>query len=61
MSEMVKGHQGQDFDDRSFPRDPVIKNPLSKAEDSDSIPGWGTKIPHAGEQLKPHATAMEPR
>ena len=58
---MMKGHQEQDFDDRSFPHDPVIKNPLFKAEDSDLIPGWGTKIPHAGEQLKPHATTTEPR
>jgi len=29
-----------------FPSDPVVKNPLCNA-DMDSIPGWGTKIPHA--------------
>ena len=28
---------------------------LTKAGEADSIPGWGTKIPHAREQLNPHA------
>ena len=40
---------------RDFPGGPVVKNLLSKAGETDSIPGWGTKIPHAREQLNPHA------
>ena len=30
-----------------FPDGPVVKNPPSNAGDSGSIPGWGTKSPHA--------------
>ena len=29
-------------------------------EDKGSIPGQGTKIPHAAEQLSPEATTAEP-
>ena len=32
---------------------PVVKNPPSSAADVGSIPGWGTKIPHAVGQLSP--------
>ena len=38
---------------RGFPGGPVVKNPPSNAGDVGSIPGWGTKIPHAAEKLKP--------
>ena len=31
-----------------FPGGPVVKNPPSNAGDGGSIPGRGTKIPHAG-------------
>ena len=31
----------------------VVKNPPYNAEDMGSIPGQGTKIPDAGEQLSP--------
>ena len=31
----------------------MLKNPSSKAEDLGSIPGQGTKIPHASGQLSP--------
>ena len=34
----------------------VVKNLPCKAGDADLIPGQGTKIPHAKEQLSPHAT-----
>ena len=34
----------------------MVKNPASNARDTGSIPGLGTKIPHAIEQLSPHAT-----
>ena len=42
-----------------FPGDPVVKNPPSNAGDAGSIPGQGTKIPHATGQLSPHATTTE--
>lgn len=32
----------------------------SNAGRAGSIPGWGTKIPHAKEQLSPRATTREP-
>ena len=34
-----------------FPGGPVVKNPSSNAGDAGSIPGQGTKIPHAEGQL----------
>ena len=34
-----------------FPGGPVVKTPSSKARDEGSIPGQGTKSPHAMEQL----------
>ena len=39
---------------------PVVKNLLCNAEDVGSIPGLGTKIPHAREQLNQHATTTKP-
>ena len=39
---------------------PVVKNPPSNAGDAGSIPGQGTKIPHAAGQLSPHAATTEP-
>ena len=44
-----------------FPGGPVVKNPPSNAGDAGSIPGRGTKIPHAAGQLSPHATTTEPQ
>ena len=41
---------------RNLPGGPVIKNPPCNAGDLSSIPGWGTKIPYAVEQLRLHAT-----
>ena len=37
-----------------FPGGPAVKNPPSSAWDTGSIPGWGTKIPHATGPLRPH-------
>ena len=37
-----------------FPSCPVVKNSPSNAEDVDSIPGWGTKMPCVEEQLSPY-------
>ena len=45
---------------RHLPGGPVVKNPLSYEGDVGSIPGWGTKIPHAVGQLSPHTTTTEP-
>ena len=45
---------------RDFPGGPVVKNLPSNAGDTSSIPGRGSKIPHAAEQLSPRATTIEP-
>ena len=42
-----------------FPGGPVAKNPPSNAGDAGSIPGRGTKIPHAAEHLSPRTTTTE--
>ena len=39
---------------RDYPGGPVVKNPPCNAGDLGSIRGWGTKIPHATEQLSLH-------
>ena len=42
-----------------FPGGPVVKNPPCNAGDTGSIPGQGTKIPHAAGHLSPPATTAE--
>ena len=37
----------------------MVKNPPSNAGDAGSIPGRGTKIPHAAGQLSPRAATTE--
>ena len=37
----------------------MVKNPPSNAGDSGSIPGWGTKRPHAMEPLSLCTTSRE--
>ena len=44
---------------RDIPGGPVVKNQPSKAGDTGSIPGQGTKIPHAAEQLSLCTTTRE--
>ena len=44
---------------RDFPGVPVVKNLPANAGDVGSIPGRGTKIPHAAEQLSPCLTTTE--
>ena len=39
--------------------DPGVKNPPCNADNASWIPGWGTKIPHAAEQLSPLSTTTE--
>ena len=43
-----------------FPGTPVVKNLPPSAGDVGSIPGGGTKIPHAVEQVSPCAATTEP-
>ena len=38
----------------------MVKNPPPNVEDVGLIPDQGTKIPHAVEQLSPHAATREP-
>ena len=45
---------------RDFPGGPVVKNLPSNAGDMGSMPGWGTKIPHAMERLSLYAITREP-
>ena len=33
------------------PGSPVVKNLPCSAQDTNSLPGWGTKVSHAAEQL----------
>ena len=42
-----------------FPGGPVVKSPASNARDAGSIPGGGTKTPHAAGQLSPRAATIE--
>ena len=46
---------------RDFLGGPVVKNPPSNAGDAGSIPGGGTKIPHATGQRRAHAPATKTR
>ena len=43
-----------------FPGGPVVQNLPCDAGDAGSVPGWGTKIPHAAEILCPSAGTTEP-
>ena len=42
-----------------FPHGPVVKNLPANTEDKSSIPGQGTKTPHAAGQLSLHYTTRE--
>ena len=44
---------------RYFPGGPVVKNLPCSAGDTGLIPGWGTKSPHATEQLSSHTASTE--
>ena len=45
---------------KGFPGGSVVKNPPASVGNTGSIPGQGTKTPHAKEQLSPCATTIEP-
>ena len=44
---------------QDFSGAPEVKNPISNAEETGSIPDWGTNIPHAVGQLSPCVTTTE--
>ena len=46
---------------QNFPGGPVVKNPLSYAGDTGSIPGLKTGMQYAEGQLSPRATTASPR
>ena len=43
---------------RDFPSDSVVKNPPFNVGDMGLIPGQGSKIPYALEQLSPHVPQL---
>ena len=45
---------------RGFPGGAVVENPPANAGDTGSIPGQGTKIPHAAGQLSLCTATTEP-
>ena len=47
-------------DNGNFPGGPVVNNPPCNAGDTGSVPGRGTKIPHATGQLRPQTAVTEP-
>ena len=49
------------FNSRDFPGGPVVKNLLCNAGDVGTIPGQGTKIPHASKQLRLPILTTEPK
>ena len=56
----MKENMHEDNRSRDFPGGPVAKNLLSNAGDTGSIPGQGTKIPHAVGKLSLNAANTEP-
>ena len=57
---LVKEKYTYETDTRDFPAGPAVKNLPYNAGDVRSIPGQGTKIPHAAGQLSLCATTTEP-
>ena len=51
----LSGTHASNHHHQDFPGGPVVKNPLSDAADTGSVPGQGTKIPHAMGQLSPQS------
>ena len=45
---------------RDLPSGSVVRNLLCNSGYMGSIPGQGTKIPHASEQLSPYTATREP-
>ena len=47
------------LESRDFPGGPVVENQPSSAGDIGSIPGWGTKIPHAAGPPSPRTATTK--
>ena len=60
MSTSLVWGDAQERWQRDFPGGPVVENLPSNAGDTGSIPGQGTKIPHAAGQLSPCTATNEP-
>ena len=56
----VKKNVERSSKSKVLPGGSVIRNLLCNAGYVGSIPGQGTKSPHASEQLSPHTTTREP-
>ena len=60
VNSIIKKKKRERESERSFPGGPKVKNPSCNVGDMSSIPGQGTKIQHAMEQLSPWAVTTEP-
>ena len=58
MQNTVDSLWGEEDKWRDYPGGPVVKNLPYNAGDAGSIPGWGTKIPYALEQLSPRGLEL---
>ena len=56
---MIQYYIFSKYNYEDFPGGPVVKNPPSNVGDKGSIPGRGTKIPHAVEQLSLRTSTTE--
>ena len=56
LCSLTKTKQKKNNNRNFFPGGPVVKNPPSNAGDVGSMPGPGSKIPHATEQPSPYTT-----
>ena len=54
-----ESQRNKDKNGGDFPGGPVVKSLPSSAGSVGSIPGQGTKIPHAMGQISPHNTTTE--
>ena len=57
----VRKQKPSENQSRDFRGGLVVNNLPCNTGDVGSTPGWGTKIPHASEQLSPHATSTSSR
>ena len=56
LEQTVSRNMNVQDSDWDSPDSPVVKNPPCNAGALGSVPGWGTKIPQAAEQLNPCTT-----
>ena len=56
---MIKKKEKKTESIEDFPGGPVVKSLPCNIRHMSSIPGWGTKIPHATGQLNPHSATRD--